>query len=174
MPPSAPIMVSPCADRDWPAVLRLLTEVFVGEGYTDPRRAAEHFRRCTLEPSGLVLTAVDGESVLATLTLADWTSPLSQVAREGEAEVRLFAVSPRERGRGVGGLLLAECIRRARLPPYSAGALVLWTQPGMRAAQSLYERLGFRRVPERDGPTPASPAAPGTPSLERWAYVLPL
>jgi ribosomal protein S18 acetylase RimI-like enzyme len=48
----------------------------------------------------------------------------------------------------VGELLVRECLARAR----AAGKrrMVLSTDPSMRAAHRLYERLGFTRLPERD------------------------
>jgi GNAT superfamily N-acetyltransferase len=63
-------------------------------------------------------------------------------------EVRLLAVAPPARGRGVGAALMNECIQRAR----SAGstALTLHTTDLMQAAMRLYERLGFERAQELD------------------------
>lgn len=63
-------------------------------------------------------------------------------------EVRLLAVSPAVRGQGIGVRLMEECVRRAR--ESGATALTLHTTDMMRAAMRLYERLGFRRVPELD------------------------
>lgn len=65
-----------------------------------------------------------------------------------EPEVRLLAVAPAARGRGVGVTLMDECIRRARQS--GAAALTLHTTDIMQAAMRLYERLGFRRAPELD------------------------
>ena len=63
-------------------------------------------------------------------------------------EVRLLAVAPSDRGRGVGAALMNECIRRAR----SAGAtaMTLHTTDVMEAAMRLYERLGFERAHDLD------------------------
>ena len=63
-------------------------------------------------------------------------------------EVRLLAVAPSARGQGLGNLLMEECVRRAR--ESGAAALTLHTTDMMRAAMRLYERLGFRRMPELD------------------------
>ena len=46
------------------------------------------------------------------------------------------------------------------------GAMVICTEPQMYAAHRLYQRLGFRRVPERDW----SP----TPGIDLLAYRRPL
>jgi len=63
-------------------------------------------------------------------------------------EVRLLAVAPEARGRGVGVALMDECVRRARQS--GAAALTLHSTDVMQAAMRLYERLGFRRAPELD------------------------
>ena len=68
--------------------------------------------------------------------------------RLAEPEVRLLAVGPAGRGRGVGRRLMDECIRRSR----AAGAptLTLHTTDMMRVAMGLYERMGFARAQELD------------------------
>jgi predicted N-acetyltransferase YhbS len=61
-------------------------------------------------------------------------------------EVRLLAVDPGARGRGVGAALMQECVRRARA--WGAPVLALHTTSMMAAAVRLYGRLGF--VPARE------------------------
>jgi len=63
-------------------------------------------------------------------------------------EIRLLAVSPDARGKGIGTDLLRECIRRSR----EAGALAITLHTGelMRPAIRIYERMGFVRSPELD------------------------
>jgi len=84
-----------------------------------------------LYPAGSVMARPGGGSI----TLA-------------EPEVRLLAVAPEARGRGVGVTLMHECIRHARQS--GAAALTLHTTDVMQAAMRLYERLGFRRAPALD------------------------
>lgn len=74
-------------------------------------------------------------------------------------EVRLVAVAPSARGRGVARALVEECIRRAR----TSGATVigLHTSRSMRAAMRLYERLGFIRDPEHDFHPPGAELVEG-------------
>ena len=64
----------------------------------------------------------------------------------GEAEVGRLAVEPTVRGRRIGEVV--ELLRRARAR--GLARTVLSTQPTMLSAHRLYERLGFRRVSERD------------------------
>lgn len=79
-------------------------------------------------------------------------------------EVRLLAVAPEARGKGVGEALVNECIRRAIA--IGAHELGLHTSRSMRSAMRLYERMGFVRAPERDF------RPPGTEVVE--GYRLPL
>jgi GNAT superfamily N-acetyltransferase len=65
-----------------------------------------------------------------------------------EPELRLLAVGPAARGRGVGRRLMEECIRRSR--DAGAAALTLHTTDMMRVAMQLYERMGFARAVELD------------------------
>ncbi|HEY7039727.1 MAG TPA: GNAT family N-acetyltransferase [Methylomirabilota bacterium] len=62
-------------------------------------------------------------------------------ARRAYPEVRLLAVAPTARGRGVGRGLMDECIRRARAS--GTKALTLHTTDMMQVAMQLYERMGF-------------------------------
>jgi GNAT superfamily N-acetyltransferase len=63
-------------------------------------------------------------------------------------EVRLLAVAPAARGKGVARRLMDECIQRARST--GASALTLHTADIMAVAVRLYERMGFARAPELD------------------------
>jgi ribosomal protein S18 acetylase RimI-like enzyme len=74
-------------------------------------------------------------------------------------EVRLVAVTPDVRGRGIARALVDECIRRARAS--GATALGLHSSRSMRAAVRLYERIGFVRDPERDFQPPGAELVEG-------------
>ena len=55
---------------------------------------------------------------------------------------------PEAQGRGMGSSLLRAVIARAARQ--GVRHLVLLTQPEMLSAQHLYQRAGFRRLPDRD------------------------
>ena len=63
-------------------------------------------------------------------------------------EVRLLAVAPEVRGKGVGAALMQECVTRAHAS--GTASLTLHTTDIMQAAMRLYERMGFVRAPELD------------------------
>jgi N-acetylglutamate synthase-like GNAT family acetyltransferase len=68
----------------------------------------------------------------------------------GVGTMRLLAVRPESRGRGVGARLTLECLRRAR--DLQIPTIFLYTGRFMLAAQHIYEKLGFQRAPEWDPP----------------------
>jgi GNAT superfamily N-acetyltransferase len=71
--------------------------------------------------------------------------------------IRLLAVDPPARRHGIGMLLAAACVDRART--MGVPTLGLHTAPFMVAARALYESLGFERVPDYDVEEPGSPRA---------------
>ena len=97
-----------------------------------------------------VLVAVDGrERVLGGVTYVPGPgTPYSESEAPDEAGIRMLAVEPRLQGQGIGRLLVAACLARAKAA--NRRRLVLLTRPSMVAAQRLYAPLGFQRAPARD------------------------
>lgn len=92
--------------------------------------------------------AVDDDRLLGTVTYCPPGSAWRELARDGEGEFRMLAVSPGSQGRGVGAALVSLCDRRA--VAHGASALVLSSLAAMRTAHRLYERHGYTRSPGRD------------------------
>ncbi|MFI8960916.1 GNAT family N-acetyltransferase [Streptomyces sp. NPDC053493] len=96
-------------------------------------------------------------AVLGGVTFVPAPGVMGDRAEAGETEIRMLAVAPAARGRGVGEALVRACVDRARAVP-GCVRIVLSTQTGMRTAHRIYERLGFGRAPERDwSPIPERP-----------------
>jgi ribosomal protein S18 acetylase RimI-like enzyme len=96
-----------------------------------------------------VLVATQGGQLLGGVTFVPSGGPMADLARPGEAEIRMLAVARAARGRGAGEALVRACVDRARATD-GCTDVVLSTQRTMHAAHRIYERLGFVRVPERD------------------------
>ncbi len=114
--------------------------------------------------AAVVLVAFDAEGGLAGgLTYVPGPGPYAEFDDPEGAGLRMLAVAPAHRNRGVGTALVRACIERAR----AEGRRRLWlhTTVDMRGAQRIYRRLGFRRAPEADR---------HLPEAELMAYVLDL
>jgi GNAT superfamily N-acetyltransferase len=102
-----------------------------------------------------VLVAVEKGRLLGGVTFVPSGGPMADIARSGEAEIRMLAVARDARGRGVGEALVRACVDRARATE-GCVRIVLSTQRTMHSAHRIYERAGFVRTPERDwNPVPA-------------------
>jgi len=120
--------------------------------------------RSRLADSQLIV-AEEGGRIVGTVT---FYPPGSEKKGEnwplGWAAIRLLAVHPDARGKGVGRELTDECLRRARA--MGAPVMGLHTADIMAVAQAMYERMGFTRYPENDFPI--------TDDFVVVAYTLPL
>ncbi|CAM5328305.1 GNAT family N-acetyltransferase OS=Streptomyces tendae OX=1932 GN=GUR47_14695 PE=4 SV=1 [Streptomyces tendae] len=94
----------------------------------------------------VLVAAADGRCSARTFVPSG--GPMADIARPGEAEIRMLAVAREARGRGVGEALVRACVDRART--VAGYGRRLSTQTAMRTAHRLYERLGFVRTPDRD------------------------
>ena len=97
-----------------------------------------------------IIIAVEDGVILGSATLEldgrvepDDDGPL----RPNEAHIRMLGVAPQARGRGIAKMLMAECESRAR----AAGRtfMTLHTTHLMKAAQGMYESLGYERGEDR-------------------------
>lgn len=92
--------------------------------------------------------AADDRWLLGAVTYVPGPGPYAEFADSDVAGLRMLAVAPGARRRGVGSALVRACIARAERD--GRRALVLHTTPAMADAARLYPRLGFRRTPQRD------------------------
>lgn len=63
-------------------------------------------------------------------------------------EIRMLAVSPEARGKGLATALIFECIKNAKEKGHHS--IGLHTGEFMENAMRLYERIGFERLPQYD------------------------
>jgi len=112
----------------------------------------------------LLVAAGPGGPVLGTVTFVPHGGPLGEIATPEETEFRMLAVDPAAQGRGVGTALMRHIVDASRA--LGRERVVCSSQPAMRAAHAVYERLGFTRDPARDW----SPV----PGVELQAFALSL
>ncbi|WP_233491716.1 GNAT family N-acetyltransferase [Blastococcus sp. TBT05-19] len=143
------LRIEPAAPGDHPRIADLTVATYVGGGLASPGYATEladvagRAARAEL----LVVRDHDGRVVGSVALVLE--GDFGEVTEsDDEAGFRMLVVDPAVQGRGIGAALVQECLARAR----AAGKrrVVISTGTRMTAAQRLYERLGFVRLPERD------------------------
>jgi ribosomal protein S18 acetylase RimI-like enzyme len=123
---------APVGDEDWHGYLARIADV------------SERAARTT------IVVAVDGERIVGSATLeltARVEEPEDPPLRPHEAHIRMLGVDPSARGSGIGTLLMAACERLAI--DEGKTLMTLHTTRRMRAAQRMYERLGYVRDEDR-------------------------
>ncbi|MFF2080359.1 GNAT family N-acetyltransferase [Kitasatospora sp. NPDC058162] len=138
--------------RDFEDAGRITVEAFVGDGYTKPTSGYVELLRDAERRSreAELLVAVDAadEQVLGCVTFAVGGTEWADIATPREGEIRMLATAAASRGRGVGEALVRASVARTR--ELGLAGMAFSTRPEMTAAHRVYERVGFRRTPERD------------------------
>lgn len=99
----------------------------------------------------LVAVTHDGELLGGVTYVGDvryYASGGSAGSLSDTSGMRLLAVKPEARGRGVGRTLTEACIRRAR--ERGSRQIILHTTLAMKKAWDLYTHMGFARSPDLD------------------------
>lgn len=116
---------------DWQAYVQDITDV-----------------RSRLRVAELIVAEMDSKPVGAVTLYLPSASPSETGWPEGWAGIRILAVHPSCRGRGIGRALMEKCLRRCR--KRGIRTIGLHTTEAMAIARRMYERMGFVRVPQFD------------------------
>ncbi|MER6156036.1 GNAT family N-acetyltransferase [Streptomyces sp. NPDC001868] len=147
------ITIRPVAPDEYTTLGETTAQAYLGDGLLDFGESDAYLVElrdvAKRAAAAEVLVAVADGRVLGGVTFVPAGGPMADIARAGEAEIRMLAVDPEARGRGVGEALVRACVERARAVE-GCVRVVLSTQRSMHAAHRVYERLGFTRTPERD------------------------
>ena len=141
--------VEPAVPADFAAIAELTVGIYLGEGLASEGYAGQLADVAGRAEKAELLVVRDGDGAVVGSVALVLEGDFGEVTEsEDEASFRMLAVSPAVRGQGVGDRLVRSCLDRAR----AAGKrrVVISTDPRMTAAHRLYERHGFRRLPERD------------------------
>lgn len=152
---SAEIVIREAADADREAIAGVLLEAYSEYSAVLPAPSWADYRDSILDsvhgdaPVSRIVAELGGQIVGSVLLFT------SSEAAYGRPElgihtpiIRLLAVSPAVRGRGVARLLIHEAAGRAIA--LGAASLNLHTSDMMASAVRLYEGLGFKRAYETD------------------------
>jgi N-acetylglutamate synthase-like GNAT family acetyltransferase len=99
-----------------------------------------HPEEAILKDGGVILFAASGENIIGTVALK-YLSP-------GVYELTKMAVDKAWHGIGAGKLLCTSAIEKAK--ELQAAELILFSQSRLKAALSIYAKLGFVNIPVGD------------------------
>jgi ribosomal protein S18 acetylase RimI-like enzyme len=147
----AALEISPVRPEEYAAVASIVIDTYRTLGFTiHPEYGAElvDVARRAADPHVVVLVArLDGRPV-GHAAVVIGPSSMSDHTGADESSLRMVAVLPDAQGHGIGRALVEEAMAVSRRAGRTS--MRLYTQPMMKAAQHIYESLGFRRMPERD------------------------
>lgn len=105
-----------------------------------PEAYLRAFRAIRDQPGQTLLVAHEGTRVIGCVQL----SFLPGLSHQGmmRAQIEGVRVASEARGRGIGGLMIEDCIRRAR--EAGCGMIQLTSDRSREDAQRFYARLGFQ------------------------------
>ncbi|TDD45359.1 GNAT family N-acetyltransferase [Kribbella antibiotica] len=150
--------------EEYDAVGELTFEAYSHDGPVRGEYAVTLRAAAARAADGELWVAVDEEGLLGTVTYCPPGSGYREIGLDHEGEFRMLGVAGRARGLGIGTALTRRCIERTR--ELGLPRIVLSTAVSMKTAHRIYERLGFKRLPERDW----SPI----PGIDLYAYELDL
>ncbi|MDX6237958.1 MAG: hypothetical protein QOG10_2773 [Kribbellaceae bacterium] len=128
----------------------LTAEAYLKDGFVPPGSNYEPTLRAAADRAAKaeLWVAVGSTGLLGTVTFCPPGSVYREIARDGESEFRMLAVSPAARGLGVGTALTKQCLQRSRA--LGLDRVVMCSAWNMTTAHRIYQRLGFTRLPDRD------------------------
>jgi putative acetyltransferase len=155
---NAPLVIRPVSSADDAALAQVIgaamAECGAGGGAAPADTEVALMSQSYAAARSVYFVVEDGGQVVGGAGIAALAGAAFEVC-----ELRKMYVLPAARGRGFGELLLRRCLRVARGFGYQI--CYLETLATMAAAHHLYERAGFRPLPQRLG-------ASGNCGCDRW------
>lgn len=145
------ITVRQADSDDFAEIRRITADAYSDAGYVDDEYAYNHILSGIEEgyAGSSLLVAESGGKIIGSVFLTRPGGDFSDIAHDGELEFRMLAVEPDRQHQGVGHRLVEEILDRARRDPDLSG-VVLTLAPNMDRQRTLYESMGFTRIPARD------------------------
>ena len=147
------LTIRPARPDEYSAIGELTVAAYRADGYFDDASVADYADELAAvedraQDTELLVAADESGTLLGTVTVIRPGARSAEVVREGELEIRMLAVSPSARGRGVGTELTRAVLRLAAAQ--GCARVVLCSVSDRVKVHALYEREGFRRLPDRD------------------------
>lgn len=146
------ITIRPATEQDLPRVDTLCIAAYTGDYVLPEGYVATLGQAAARAQAADIFVAERGGALVGTVTVNRPGRVQMETTIPGEVDFRMLAVDPTVRRAGVARALVDFVVQVAR--DRQAPGIFLVTGPIMVAAQQLYARLGFRRVPGRDIPLP--------------------
>lgn len=138
---------------------QLMVDVYSNlEGFPNPSEQPDYYRILanvgdfTEKPDTELIVAISNNEVVgAVVNFSDmkhYGSGGTATQEKNTAGFRLLAVALSERGKGVGKLLVDECIERAKARKLSQ--VIIHSTKAMQTAWKMYESIGFKRSVDLD------------------------
>lgn len=149
-PVPSDLVIRPAVEADLDTVGAICVAAYDAAGQLEPGSpyAATLSDARSRMADGLLLVAERDGVVVGTTTITPPGSEFREIGRDDEVEFRFLAVAPEAWRTGVGDALVAACEQHAR--ETGAAALAICVRDTNTSAAAMYERMGFRRIPDRD------------------------
>ena len=95
-----------------------------------------------INTGGFIFLAKEGETIAGTAGLAKM--------HDSEYELIKMAVAPAFRGKGIGKMLIEQCLQKAK--ELNVAKVILYSSSKLKEAIPLYEKYGFKHIPVVDSP----------------------
>jgi putative acetyltransferase len=155
MPTDETLLIRPISPSDDAAVAAVIRRVMpefgaCGAGFAINDPEVDYMARAYDRPGAAYFVVEDRPT--GVVVGGGGVAPLEQAGADVDVcELRKMYFLPEARGRGAGARMLQTCLDRARALGYRR--CYLETLTGMEAAQRLYEKCGFARIPGALGAT---------------------
>lgn len=146
--------------QEYTAIGQLMVQVYSQlEAFPKPDEQPNYYKLLanvgdlTAKPGTEILVAVDAHDNLAGAIvyfddMKNYGSGGTATQEQNSSGIRLLAVDPATRGKGVGKLLTLACVAKAKEKNHRQ--VILHTTQAMQVAWKMYENLGFKRSDDLD------------------------
>jgi ribosomal protein S18 acetylase RimI-like enzyme len=158
------LTIRPAEVGDAGRIADITVQAYVHGGHLEQDSSYVHTLSDVLPRIGQSYVAVDSSNaVIGAISVFSYGSPHTDIAQRGEAEFRFLAIDPKYWGKGIGGRMISVAEEIAQRD--AVDAMVLRVISMNERGKSLYEHLGYVRIPDRDLTLPPHVSACGVTNV---------